>query len=300
MELFEIKNIEGSDRALFHLDEREAVFHAKDGYYEKYTVFLKIVFDYCNKIAIKGAVDIDIARTIFGPNQTTQIQEIKTSAFLMANYVEAYLLAKITPANAERFKFKVDYLAIDFEYLAYAAENEIYSKKLPPYYQMSGRRHTLTSFDTMMAMKSLFYIETIEKIEDMWNSDLIAGSIMYLRLYIDELLKKFMPYKSLVNAAGKEIAKTGVRREFLKSEIKKRMKGQPSVLLDDGEILVYAYEWSCDAVHYGALPLDCLTDWLIMKISPIKQIFSDDATMKVELQDFITTNYPKDSLTVKW
>ena len=36
MELFEIKNIEGSDRALFHLDEREAVFHAKDGYYEKY------------------------------------------------------------------------------------------------------------------------------------------------------------------------------------------------------------------------------------------------------------------------
>ena len=27
MELFEIKNIEGSDRALFHLDERDAVLH---------------------------------------------------------------------------------------------------------------------------------------------------------------------------------------------------------------------------------------------------------------------------------
>lgn len=300
MDFFEIKKIEGSDRALFHLDEREVALHATEGYYEKYTAFLKVVSDYCNKTAIKGTSDIEIARTLFVPSYSPRLQIIKTVAFLIANYVDAYLLAKITPTNAERFKSKLDYLAIDFENLAYAAENDIYSKKLPVYYQTSGRRHTLTSLDTMMAMKSLFYIETIEKIEDMWNSDLIAGSIMYLRLYIDELLKKFMPYKKLVNAASKEVAKTGVRREFLKAEMKKRMKGQPSVLLDDGEILVYAYEWSCDAVHYGALPLDCLTDWLIMKISAIKQIFCDDATMKVELQAFVSANYSKDSLTVTW
>lgn len=300
MDLFEVRKIGGNDRALFRLDEREAVFQAKDKFFEVYTAFLKVVSDYCNKIALKGASDIDIARIIFGPNQPTQIQEIKTGAYLMANYVDAYLLSKITPANAERFKSKVDYLAIDFEYLAYAAENTIYSKKLPPYYQTSGRRHTLHSFDTMMAMKSLFYIETIDKIEDMWNSDLVAGSIMYLRLYIDELLKRFMPYGSLQNANGKDVNKTGVRREFLQSEIKKRMNGQPSVLLDDGEILVYAYEWACDAVHYGALPLDCLTDWLIMKISPIKKIFTDESLMKSELQSFVTSRYPKDALTVCW
>lgn len=300
MELFEIKNIDGTDRALFHLDERAKALHAKEGYFEKYTAFLKVVSDYCNKTAVKGATDLDIARTLFIPSQSSQVQIIKTVALLMANYVDSYLLAKITPTNAERFKSKVDYLGIDFEALAYAAENEIFSKKLPPIYWTSGRRHTLNSFDTMMAMKSLFYIEMMEKIEDMWNSDLIAGSIMYLRLYIDELLKRFIPYKGLVNSAGKDVAKTGVRREFLKSEIKKRMKGQPSVLLDDGEILVYAYEWSCDSIHYGALPLDCLTDWLIMKISPIKKIFSDDAAMKVEFQVFVSANYTKDSLTVTW
>lgn len=300
MDLFEVKNINGTDRALFHLDEREVALHAKDEYYKKYTAFLRVVLDYCSKIALKGASDIDIARIIFGPNQPSQIQEIKTAAYLMANYIEAYLLAKMTSANAERFKSKVDYLAIDFEHLAYAAENAIYSKKLPPYYQTSGRRHTLHSFDTMMAMKSLFYIETIDKIENMWNSDLVAGSIMYLRLYIDELLKRFIPYSSLKNASGNDVKKTGVRREFMQSEIKKRMGGQPSVLLDDGEILVYAYEWACDAVHYGALPLDCLTDWLIMKICHIKQIFNDENVMKAEFQSYVSSRFPKESLTVQW
>lgn len=300
MDLFEIRKNNGVDRALFHLDERDAVLHAKDEYYEKYTAFLKIVFGYCNKMAIKGVSDLDISRTVFASSRPAQVQVIRTAAYMMANYVKNYLLKMITPANAQRFKFKMDYLAIDFEYLAYAAENEIYSKKLPSYCQTSGRRHMLTSFDTMMAMKSLFYIEIIEKIEDMWNSDLIAGSIMYLRLYIDEMLKQFIPYKSLLNNAGKEVAKTGVRREFLKSEIKKRIQGLSSFLMDDGEILVYAYEWSCNSVHYGALPLDCLTDWLIMKISQIKQIFTDEAMMKAEFQIFVTTKYKKEALTVVW
>lgn len=300
MDMFEIRNIDGVERALFHLDERQEAFHAADKYYEKYTAFLKVVSDYCNKVGATGATDIDIARTLFGNTQPSNDKFIKAVAFLMASFTDAYLLKAITVQNAKRFKSKVDYLGIDFEYLAYAAENEIYSKHLPPIYATSGRRHTLHSFDTMMTMKSLFYIETIDNIEDMWNSDLIAGSIMCLRLYIDELLKQFMPYKHLTNATGKKVYKTGVRRGFLKSEIKKRMQGQPSVLLDAGEILVYAYEWSCDTVHYGALPLDCLTDWFIMKVCPIKQIFTDNAQMRTELQSFVTADYRKDNLTVVW
>lgn len=300
MDLFEIRNIDSMDRALLHLDERKEAFHATEKYYEKYTAFLKVVSDYCNKVGAKGVSDIDIARTLFGNSQPSNDKVIKALAYLMANYTDAYLLKTITEQNAERFKSKVDYLGIDFEYLAYAAENEIYSKHLPTIYPTSGRRHSLHSLDTMMAMKSLFYIETIDKIEDIWNSDLIAGSIMCLRLYIDELLKQFMPYKQLTNAAGKVVNKTGVRRGFLKSEIQKRLQGQPSVLLGAGEILVYAYGWSCDSVHYGALPLDCLTDWFIMKVCSIKQIFTDDAKMRTELQTFVTTEYKKDNLTVVW
>lgn len=300
MELFVIRKINGNDRALFHLDEREAALHAKDEYYNKYTAFLNVVSDYCNKVAIKGATDIEIARTLFGQQQSSQAKIIKAIGYLIANYVDEYLLKKINANNAIRFKSKIDYLGIDFEYFAYASENEIYSKELPPIFLTSGRRHSLHSFDTMMAMKSLFYIETIEKIEDMWNSDLIAGSIMYLRLFIDEKLHQFMPYHHLENVAGKVVAKTGVRREFLKSEIKKRLNGSSSILLDDGEILVYAYEWACDAVHYGALPLDCLTDWLIMKICPIKKIFNDENAMKLEFQSFVESRYQKDTLTVCW
>ena len=61
MELFEIRNIDGTDKALFHLDERDAVFHATEGHFEKYTVFFKIVSEYYNHAAVKGASDIDIA-----------------------------------------------------------------------------------------------------------------------------------------------------------------------------------------------------------------------------------------------
>ncbi len=300
MDLFEVRDIEGTAGAVFHLDEREKVFRARESYYEKYAAFLKTVSEYCNKVAIKGVSDLDIARTLLGSLQASQQTIIKTVSCMMALYVDKYLLSKMTPLNAERFKSKIIYLGIDFEYLAYAVETEIYGKKLPFHYPMSGRRHALNSFDTMMAMKSLFYIETIEKIEDMWNSDLIAGSIMYMRLYIDELLKRFIPYKTIENASGKEVTKTGIRREFLKSEIKKRMNKKSSILLDEGEILVYAYEWSCDSVHYGALPLDCLTDWLIMKVSPITKIFSDDEIMRKEFQDFVTSKYFKESLIVKW
>lgn len=39
MDMFEIRNIDGVERALFHLDERQEAFHATDKYYEKYTAF---------------------------------------------------------------------------------------------------------------------------------------------------------------------------------------------------------------------------------------------------------------------
>ena len=87
MDLFEIKNIDGTDRALFHLDERAKALHAKEGYFEKYTAFLKVVSDYCNKTSVKGATDLDIARTFFIPSQSSQVQRIKTVAHLMATWI---------------------------------------------------------------------------------------------------------------------------------------------------------------------------------------------------------------------
>lgn len=95
-------------------------------------------------------------------------------------------------------------------------------------------------------------------------------------LYMQYMLNRVISYKTLLNALDKDVNRTGICRGFLKSEIKKRMKGQPSVFMDDGVIQEYVYEWGCDAVHYGALPLDCLTDWLIMKVGSIKQIFRND------------------------
>ena len=152
--------------------------------------------------------------------------------------------------------------------------------------------------DTMFAFKSLFYIETVSKIEDMWNSDLTTGSIMYIRLYVDEKLQEFIPYKALKNpTTGKVEEKTGVRRAYIEKEIKERKKGNPSILNDDGEIIYYIYKWSCDSVHYGDLGLDYLTDWIIMKVCGIKGIFSSPATMKTSFEAFVASKY---SLNVEW
>ena len=300
MELFEIRNIDGKQMALFNLKERRECFHAKWCYYSKAVAFLKVVSEYCNKAAIQGATNIEIARTLFGTQQPPQIRIIKTVAFLMANYVDEYLLKSIKWCNAKRFKSKIDYLGIDFEQFAYETENIIYNKNLPDPYWTSGHRDRLHTFDIMFAMKSLFYIESVKKIEDIWNSDLPTGAIMYLRLYIDDLLKQFIPYQNLSNAGGATVAKTGVRRGFLKQEINKRLQGQPSVVNDEGEILVYAYEWCCGAVHYGSLPIDCLTDWMIMTISPIRKIFTDDTQMRADFQTYVSTKYAREGLIVQW
>lgn len=299
-DLFKIQEINGKQYAYFNLKERNECFHAKRCYYRKAVTFLKFVSVYCNKIAIKGESDVKIARTLLGAQQPSYEKVLKTIALLMANYVDQYLLANINWHNAKRFKSKITYLGIDFEQLAYEIENIIFNNNLPAMWPTSGHKGVLYQQDIHSTMKNLFYIETVEKIEHLWNSDLTPGSMMYLRLFIDELMKEFIPYKSLVGAKGKVVNKTGVRRGFLDDEIKKRLKGQSSVLLDDGEILVYAYEWCCNSVHYGSLPLDCLASWLIMKISPIKAIFSNNATMKIDFEAYVTAKYSKEGLTVNW
>lgn len=296
--MFQVKTINGNQYAIFNLKERRDFFNVKKAPYKRALALLNVISQYCNNVAFKSPTDLQIARALISKQSTSKKDSLCIFAYLMANYVDNYLLKHMVPSNARRFVSKITYLSIDFEWLAYLSENYIYNKNLPQIYLTSGRRSVLSSTDIMFSCRSLFYIETIPKIEDMWNSDLTPGAIMYLRLFVDEKLKTFIPYQSLRNTTtGKEEKKTGVRRDFLNEEIKKRKKGSCSILNDDGEIMEYIYTWCCDSVHYGVLGLDYLTDWIIMKMCRIKSIFVNPSSLKHDFESFVSSKY---NLSVEW
>lgn len=296
--MFRVKTVEGSPHALFDLKERKEFFNIKKAPYKRSVALLNVISQYCNKAAYKNPTDLQIARAIISNHPASGKDILRIYAYLMANYVDNYLLKAITTSNVKRFKSKITYLSIDFENLSYLIENHLYGKKLPPIYYTSGRRGSISEMDIMFAFKSLFYIEMVPKIEDMWNSDLTPGAIMYLRLYVDNKLKTFIPYRSLKNTTtGKVVEKTGVRRAFIEEEIKKRKNGNPSILNDDGEIIDYIYTWCCNSVHYGDLGLDYLTDWIIMKVCKINTIFTTPASLKTSFESFVNSKY---GLVVEW
>lgn len=296
--MFTVKEINGEKRAVFDLKEREKFFAIKRAPYKRSLALLTKISQFCNKAAYKSPSDLQVALALISDNPTSQKDTLRIFAYVMANYVDNYLVKAMNPSNARRFISKITYLAIDFEIIAYWIETKVYGKRLPVLYRTSVRRGALSSTDTMFAFKSLFYIETVPKIENLWNSDLTAGTIMYLRLYVDEKFKEFIPYQFLKNpSTGKEVKKTGVRRKFIEEEIKKRKNGLASILNDDGEILNYIYTWSCDSVHFGHLGLDYLTDWIIMKVCRIRSIFNSPASIKHLFDSFVMTNY---GLSVEW
>ena len=296
--MFQVKTINGEQRSVFDLKERNAFFNIKRVPYKRSLALLNVILQYCKKAAYNNPSDLQIARAIMSKQPASKKDTLRIWAFLMANYIENYLLITMQPSNARRFKSKITYLSIDFEVLSYLIENQIYSKKLPPIYLTTGRRGALSYFDTKITLQNLFYIETTTKIENLWNSDLTPGAIMYTRLYVDELLQSFIPYKCLKNPiTDKEEEKTGVRRSFIEEEIKKRKKGTSSILNDDGEIIDYIYTWCCDAVHYGDLGLDYLTHWIIKKLCKLNAIFTTPTALKPTFEAFVTTKYGS---SVEW
>lgn len=300
MSFFVTKTVDGDQVSLFQLKERKDFFAFKRAPYRRSVALLKVISQYCHSAATYTPTDLEIARALISEQSYSKEKELKIWAFVMADYVDNYLLKFITTDNARRFKSKITYVAIDFEYLTYAIETIVRKYSLPPFYPCSAHKGRLYPQDVLMASKSLFYLEKTKRIEDLWNSDLIPASVMYIRLYVDELLKNYIPYKCLKNAAGSTVEKTGVRRLFIEDEIKKRNKKQSSVLLDDGEILYYVYKWSCNSVHYGALGIDCLTDWILMKLGRFTSIFTTPSAMQGAFDSYVQSKYDKDGIYVEW
>ena len=292
-------NIDGVDYSMFQCQERQDFFDDSQNY-EKAMSLLTLIRQYCNTIipTIKPS-DIDITRSLIGDNCNIPYNVVlQNCAIAMKEYIEEYILKQLNQDNVGRFKDKITYLAIDFEYFCYDAERECKGTDLKPMKPTAGRRSGVSDFDIKMTLKSLFYFETVEKVEHVQNSDMHTVAIAMLRLYIDRALLNALPYKKITNTNnGKVVKRTGLRREFLKElyESGDAVLSNP----DYAETLVLAYSWCCDAVHYGALPYEFITDWTIMHVIKQEKLFNDIAAMKTKFDAFLTTKIHT-NCSVEW
>lgn len=281
-------NIDGVDYSMFQCQERQEFFDDSKNYYKAMSL-LTVLQQYCNLIIPTAKPsDMEITRSLIGDNSNMPYSVVlQNCAIAMKEYIEEYMFKSINQENVERYKDKITYLAIDFEYFCYDAERECKGVNLKHMWATAGRRSCLSDFDIKMTLKSLFYLETVEKVEHIQNSDMHTVAIAMLRLYIDRILHNVLPYKKITNTNnGKEVKRTGLRREFLKElyESGDAVLSNP----DYAETLVLAYSWCCDAVHYGALPYEFITDWTIMHVIDQKELFNDKAAMKSRFDVFLT------------
>lgn len=292
-------NIDGVDYSMFHCQERQVFFDDSQNY-EKAMSLLTLIQQYCNTIipTVKPS-DIDISRSLIGDNcNIPDTVVLQNCAIAMKEYIEEYMLKQLNQDNIKRHKDKITYLAIDFEYFCYEAELKCKGEKLKPMRPTAGRRSRLSDFDIIMTVKSLFYLETVEKVEHIQISDMHTVAIAMLRLCIDRVLLNALPYKKIINTNnGKEIKRTGLRRDF----IRELYESGDTVLLNPeyAETLVLAYSWCCDAVHYGALPYEFITDWTIMHVIKPEKLFNDAAAMKTRFDAFLTTKIHT-NCSVEW
>lgn len=292
-------NIDGVEYSMFQCQERRDYFDDSQNF-DKAMSLLTMIQQYCNSIipAVNPS-DIEITRSLIGDNSNIPyIKVLQNCAIAMKEYVEEYMLKKLNHDNVERYKDKITYLAIDFEYFCYEAECACKGANLKPMRPTAGRRSCLSDFNIIMTLKSLFYLETVEKVEDIPNSDMHTVAIAMLRLYIDRVLRNVLPYKKITNTNnGKEVKKTGLRRDFLK-ELYER--GDAVLASPDyAETLVLAYTWCCDAVHYGALPYEFITDWTVMHVIKQTKLFNDTDAMKSKFDAYLT-NKIRANCTVEW
>lgn len=297
--IFIDQNIHGQKYSIINLKEIKEYRRIKKRFFNKATSLLSYVSSFCKR-TYAGHIpsQSDIVKHMLEGQPTSDRKIVICAAYLMGEYVDSYLIPQMTKDNYSRFKQKIDYLTINFERLAYFAERDVFNHTLYPWHPTSGfGRNCLSQIDIRFAANSLLYIETVKDIKDMWNSDLVPGALMYLRLYIDNIFKSQVPYQKILDTTNAPINRTGIRRDFIQKQVNLNSPNLRSV--DDALLLVGAYSWCCDAVHYGALEDEYLASWVLDKILRITQIFNDIPKMRCAFEVYVKKNV-KNADHVDW
>lgn len=269
----------------------------KEDYYKAVVDFFDWYISYCNSNVKKKYSDDNISQTIFLINLSNQnhwIEYLCKSIFVSRDYVD-YLKSTITSSNISNYEHTISSLMIDLEWLI--AQYEKFCKKSAPnIWLYTGRRKDLNPIDIYSAARTLFYIEEIASIQDLYLRDLKPVVMFQIRQIIELFGKNIIGYYS-IESNNQPVKKfTQVAWEFINIECKK-INSRINLPFDI-KIITSLNSWSNDFVHTAYLhnsyvqffALKILNSLFSSKTNGIS-IYDGTNVRKLDIADITITDY---------
>ncbi|MDN5213869.1 hypothetical protein QQ020_17475 [Fulvivirgaceae bacterium BMA12] len=236
--------------------QKHAFIRNKKNYYlrkklvEKTTVFFDWYIAYCkNEIGTKIYKDKQLIECILRATFKTKNQwkeYLLKSLYLSCKYVE-YLRDKVSTKNISAFEHTLIDLEIDLEWLITHFEVQ-YKKSTSKLSLNSGRRRNLSPTDIYSAARTLFHVEELTKIEDLYLRDLKPNVMFQIRQLLEVFGRELIGYHSIEDKDGNPIKKfTQISWGFIKEEVKKTNSRIQFPF--DVNIILLINKWSNSFVH---------------------------------------------------
>ena len=231
---------------------------------------------YCTNI-LKGKsyTERQLADYIFTSyfKSVNQYQEyLKRSLFIAKQYLNDLVL-KVNPANIEKYNDSFNTIRIDFEVLISDIEVNLVksSKKIKLH---SWRKHWKDTSDIYSLARSLFHVEDLTNLEDLYFFDLKPYSIFAIRQLIEMYGKDILGYVTVLDSNGSFSKKHLYSAwAFIKEDLN---KANPRISVPfDIEIILKIEKWSNRFVHTSFYP-DCFIIWKALQM--LKPLFTMPST----------------------
>lgn len=229
-------------------------------------------FDLFCTTVLKGKkyAERSLADYIFTSNfkSINQYQEyLKRSLFIAQQYLSNFV-SKINSANIEKYKDGLHVMRIDFEWLLTQIELHII-KSTKKIMMHSGRNKHKDPFSIFSVASTLFNIEDLKKLDDLYIYDLKPYSVFAIRQLIEIYGKNLLGFHSVIDANGNFSKKHLYSAwAFIKEELK---KPKPRISIPfDIEIILKIEKWSNRFVH-TAYHADCYIIWKALQM--LKPLF---------------------------
>ncbi len=161
----------------------------------------------------------------------------------------------------------------------------------------SGRRRNLSPTDIYSAARTLFYIEELTKIEDLYLRDLKPNVMFQIRQLLEVFGRELIGYYSIVDKDDNPVKKfTQIAWDFIKDEVK---KPNPRITFPfDVHIILQINKWSNSFVHSTYLYSSYIQFFVLKTIGLLFssttngiQIYTGKKIRKFDCADIKITNY---------
>lgn len=216
-------------KAIHDIDKKPIPFYKREKAIVKFKAFCEWFLDYSKDLTKGKTLSVDkIADMVFS---TEEMKRTKFKQFLYKSLYAAieyikYLKNVVTDKNVCKFKDSIIDVFIDYEWLI--MNIELYYKELSDdgdsVQLATGSRKNMNTMDMLNSLRQIYYIETLDKITDLYLRDLKPLMIFQIRQLLELLGKNIIGYDRITDEGGIEIKKfTQVSWDFIKKESGKKV-----------------------------------------------------------------------------